>query len=319
MKKAAALVAVLGLLSASLLMGCDILTGGGTDAGAPAPGAPTAPAAPPLYTIPQILVPSAPGTYVEENERAAIDFSNARDGYVMAKFLDDTGKQVRAIITAPDETEYMYRIEPGGGFEVFPLSGGDGEYVVRVFEQVEGTKYALVLTATVEAALEDEFAPFLRPNQYVNFSRESEVVRKAAELTAGAGGFMDRIAAIYDFVTANIEYDFELAETVQAGYLPDLDLVLQRGMGICFDYAALMTAMLRSQGIPTKLVIGYAGEAYHAWISVFSKETGWLDDLVFFDGENWRFMDPTFAATGDAGAFAEFVGSGTNYRAKFLY
>jgi len=314
-KKAAALIAALGLLSTSLLLGCDALGGG---AGAEAPGA-AAPAAPPSYVIPQILVPTAPGAAVEENEKAAVDFSNARDGYVMARFHEDTGKQIRAIITIPDGTEYTYRIDPGGGFEVFPLSGGNGEYMVRVFEQVEGTKYALVLSVTVEVALADEFAPFLRPNQFVNFSRESEVVRKAAELTAGADSLMGKIAAVYGFVIDNIEYDFELAESVQSGYLPDLDLVLRRGMGICFDYAALMAAMLRSQGIPTKLVIGYAGEAYHAWISVFSEEGGWIDDLIFFDGKSWKLMDPTFAATGDAEAIAEFVGTGTNYQAKFLY
>ena len=47
--------------------------------------------------------------------------------------------------------------------------------------------------------------------------------------------------------------------------------------GICFDYAALMTAMLRSQGIPTKLEIGYSGEVYHAWISTYIDEIGWVD------------------------------------------
>ena len=34
-----------------------------------------------------------------------------------------------------------------------------------------------------------------------------------------------------------------------------------------------MTGMLRSQGIPSKLVVGYAGTAYHAWISVWTEET----------------------------------------------
>jgi len=318
-KKAAALIAVLGLLSTTLLTGCDTPAGGGSGPGAPPADGPGASAAPPEYVIPQILVPSAPGDAVEENEKAVIDFSNAQDGYVMAKYRDRTEKQIRAIITIPDETEYMYRLVPGGGFEVFPLSGGDGEYTVRVFEQVEGTKYALVLTATIGVALLDEFAPFLRPNQYVDFNRDSEVVRKAAELTAGADSLMEKIAAVYDYVIDNIDYDFALAETVQSGYLPELDLVLERGLGICFDYAAVMTAMLRSQGIPAKLVIGYAGVAYHAWISVFSEETGWIDGLIFFDGENWRFLDPTFAATGDAGAVAEYIGSGTNYQAKFLY
>ena len=56
-----------------------------------------------------------------------------------------------------------------------------------------------------------------------------------------------------------------------------------------------MTSMLRSQGIPTKLQIGYAGKVYHAWISVYLEETGWIDDIIQFDGKHWERMDPTFA------------------------
>jgi len=208
---------------------------------------------------------------------------------------------------------------PGGDYAALPLSGGNGEYLVRVFEQVEGTRYALALPATIDVVMTDEFAPFLRPNQYVDFNRDSEVVRKAAELTGDVHGLMEKIGAIYNFVIDNIVYDKELAETVQSGYLPNVDLVLKRGMGICFDYAAVMAAMLRSQGIPTKLVIGYTGDAYHAWISVYSAETGWIDELIFFDGETWRLMDPTFASSGQTPELMEFIGDGANYHARFFH
>ena len=39
-------------------------------------------------------------------------------------------------------------------------------------------------------------------------------------------------------------------------------------MGICQDLAALAACMLRVQGVPTKLMVGYAGKMYHAWNSV---------------------------------------------------
>jgi transglutaminase-like putative cysteine protease len=107
---------------------------------------------------------------------------------------------------------------------------------------------------------------------------------------------IESVERIFNFVTENIEYDFELAETVRSGYIPDVDLILERGKGICFDYAALMTAMLRSQGIPTKLVIGYVGELRHAWISVHTEEAGWINNIIRFEG-NWRILDPTFAAS----------------------
>ena len=94
----------------------------------------------------------------------------------------------------------------------------------------------------------------------------------------------------------NLKYDTKKAKTVQSGYLPDLDKVLAKKKGICFDYAALMTGMLRSQGVPCKLVVGYAGSAYHAWISVWSEDTA-----------------------KNSASIKKFVGDGSNYSPKYLY
>jgi len=110
---------------------------------------------------------------------------------------------------------------------------------------------------------------------------------------------LEKVETIYNYVTTNIKYDYEKAATVQSGYLPDLDHVLKVKKGICFDYAALMTGMLRSQNIPCKLVVGYANTEYHAWISVYSPETGWVDGVIYFNGVNWQQMDPTFASGGN--------------------
>ena len=89
--------------------------------------------------------------------------------------------------------------------------------------------------------------------------------------------------------------------------------------GICFDYAALMTAMLRSQEIPCKLVVGYAGNVYHAWISVWTAENGWIDGAIFFDGQVWTRMDPTFASSGGRSEEIMNFINGGNYTTKYLY
>ena len=166
--------------------------------------------------------------------------------------------------------------------DTFPLSDGNGTYQVVVYENISGTKYATVLSQSISVTLKDQFAPFLRPNQYVDYSAAPNTVAKAAELTAGMTDPLNKVAAIYDFVVKNLTYDKQLAATVQSGYLPVLDSVLAKKTGICFDYAALMTGMLRSRGVPCKLVVGYAGTAYHAWISVYSEETGWVEGVVYF-------------------------------------
>ena len=81
-----------------------------------------------------------------------------------------------------------------------------------------------------------------------------------------------------------------------------------------------MAAMLRSQNVPTKLVVGYSGSIYHAWISVYSEETGWVDGAIYFDGTTWKLMDPTFASSGNQSKqIMEYIGNGANYSAKYFY
>jgi hypothetical protein len=271
--------------------------------------------------IPDVPVALASGIKVAENDKVIIDFSNTTDGYIMIRYLAANALKHKVRITGPSEIQYTYDLTPGD-FEVFPLNDGDGGYEIGIYEQIEGTKYSLVLNAEISVVLSNPFVPFLRPNQFVNYCRDSDVVKKAAELVAGAdsGIFMEKIAAVYHFVVDNIAYDYDLAATVESGYLPDVDEILASRKGICFDYAAIMTAMLRSQGIPTKLVIGYTLDVYHAWISVYSEETGWIDDIIFFDGKEWKLMDPTFDSTGGhSEEVMRYIGDGTNYTAKYQY
>jgi transglutaminase-like putative cysteine protease len=69
-----------------------------------------------------------------------------------------------------------------------------------------------------------------------------------------------------------------------------LDQVIQQRRGVCQDFAHLMIACLRSLRLPARYVSGYlrtvpppgqprlvGADASHAWVSVFSPETGWFD------------------------------------------
>jgi len=260
-------------------------------------------------------VPVASGVTVSRSNNAEIDTSNASDGYVMIRFTQQISASVRAIITDPNGTRRQYHVNTNGTWEVFPLSGGSGAYSIGVFRQVQGNRFSTANSVNINVNLASEFAPFLRPNQFVNFNRDSAVVARANELLSGSPNVVESISRVYNFVVNNIEYDFELARTVQSGYVPNVDAVLRRGRGICFDYAAVMAAMLRSQGIPTQLVVGYVGDVYHAWVSVWSPETGWINDAIWFDGTTWRLMDPTFTSTSRGSQEARnFVGTGSNHR-----
>ena len=269
---------------------------------------------------PQILRPVASGRDVRGNARAEVDVSNMRDGYVMVRYLAGGGTLIKVLITGPGNVRYTYTLRNDGQWEVFPLSDGNGTYTIGVFRNVSGNQFATEFTTNITVTLVDEFAPFLRPNQFVNFNENTLAVREASRIVAGATNNLRKVERIYDFVINNFTYDRVLAETVQSGYVPDLDRVWRARKGICFDYASLMTAMLRSQGVPTRLVIGYVGPVYHAWISVWTAESGWVDDVIFFNGRNWVLMDPTFAAGATSSRqLMDLIGDGRNHSARFFH
>ena len=129
---------------------------------------------------------------------------------------------------------------------------------------------------------------------------------------------VDALQQIYDYVVSNLTYDYEKADTVTTGYLPDVDETLKTGTGICFDYAALTTAMLRSCDIPCKLQIGYAGDIKHAWIDVYIRSKGWVNQAVSFKGDTWTLMDPTFDSNSDdKEAIQDYIGDESNYTVQF--
>ena len=266
------------------------------------------------------LKPVASGTLVQSSGKATIDYSNTKDGYVMVRYTVSTAKKLKVQVTGPSGTTYTYNISAGADWTTFPLSDGNGGYKVTVFENMSGNKYATVLSVSFTAKMTDQFAPFLRPNQYVDYASAPKTVAKASQLAAGKKDELGKVQAVYNFVVTDLTYDKQKAATVQSGYLVSMDAILEKKKGICFDYAAVMAGMLRSQGVPCKLVVGYAGTAYHAWINVYTKEKGWIDAAVYFNGDTWKLMDPTFASSGKRSASVmKYIGDGSHYTAKYLY
>lgn len=261
--------------------------------------------------------PSADGAVTYGNKDTVIDASHTSDGYLMVRY---TGSAQKIKVKIKKDTEYTYNLNTSGQYETFPLTEGSGTYSIQIFEHVVDNKYAVSASQTVSVTLSDEKNPFLYPNQFCNFAPQSAVVAAGDSVTSGIADTLKKVEAIYNYTVNNISYDYQKAATVQSGYLPDADAALARKTGICFDYASVMTAMLRSQDIPTKLIIGYSGDTYHAWVSVYTDEQGWIDNLIYFDGANWRLMDPTFASSGKGNAdVQEYITKPSNYKAKFTY
>jgi transglutaminase-like putative cysteine protease len=268
---------------------------------------------------------------VDENDKAVIDYSkSAETGTVTIKLKKgiDTLSKIR--IQKGDQV-YDYHLKSDGSAEVYPLQMGNGEYSIKVTIEIPGKGYMLALGSTYNHTAKNERSVFLNPSQQINFNKDSKIVKKAAELVKDLKTDLEKAEAIYMYVIDALKYDTDKANKVAKGeipasYVPLVDEIATAGKGICFDYAVVFAAMLRSQGIPAKLVKGYvpntspgapAGSTiYHAWNEFYSKEQGgWYKvNEMKFDGEKFNRIDPTLESSNKGSkAATQFIGNGSNY------
>ena len=210
------------------------------------------------------------------NGKLTVDLTNTSEGYFMAAVSEKSSHRMKMRVSKDGET-LTYDLNTDGDYEVFPLQLGSGKYEISLYENVSGKKYSSAGRITVNVTLTREDGCFLYPNQYVDYDEFTKAVAVANEMCAGKSE-KEIYTLIRKYIIENYAYDFIKSVTVAAGELPDIDGCYDKKMGVCQDLSALMVCMLRSQGIPAKLMIGYADKNYHAWTV-----TSVADKEVFFD------------------------------------
>ena len=245
----------------------------------------------------------------------AIDTSNVDAGYVSVSA--ENAARLKFQVSNGDLT-YNYDLPNDGTPTMYPINMGDGSYLFRIMQNTEGNNYVEFDATTADVSLSSEFAPFLTPNMFCAYTGKSACVAKAQELVGGASNEGEALGAICSYVVKNVTYDVDKAKKLAttAGYAPNPDETLSTGTGICFDYSSLAAAMLRSQGIPTKIITGYVdpGEIYHAWIMAYIDGT-WKTAQFDVKSKTWSRIDTTFAASGGN----SFVGEGMGYTDRYVY
>lgn len=303
LRRAAAMLALLVLLT-----GC----GGNTAAVAASPA--SASSASGSYDAPPFQDAAFHPELAEDYGPVKLDASALEEGVVAVSAQSGSRLKFQIVL---GEMKYNYDLSNDGRAAVFPLNMGDGSYTFRLMEQVGESKYACTWSESREVTMKDDFQPFLRPSQMVDYTADSQCVAKARELAAGCEKDIDAASAIYDYLVDHIRYDDDKAATVQPGYLPSPDETLQTGKGICFDYAALAAAMMRSLGIPCKLITGYVGdEIYHAWNSFYIHDQGWVTVEIKAPANQWKRVDITFAA---GGVDAKKLDDDSRYTTRYIY
>lgn len=207
------------------------------------------------------------------------------EGAVTVVYPNAPQKRLRVLVEKGGERS-AYNLHDGtttgNAVATYPLQRGEGTYLVRIMENTEGNSYREVYRQEVTFKSQQKHGVYLNSIQEINWSTSDPAIQKASQLTAGVSSDREKVRAIYNHVVRNVKYDHDKVNQLNIFYLPNINDTFSTNKGICYDYASLFAAMLRSQGIPTRMVKGYSdavgnGEVYHAWNEVYlAGEDRWV-------------------------------------------
>jgi transglutaminase-like putative cysteine protease len=110
---------------------------------------------------------------------------------------------------------------------------------------------------------------------------------------AGEGTAAERAQRIESHLQRDFEYSLDYVG--RTGKQPLEDFLFTTHRGHCEYFASAMVLLLRTQGIPARLVTGFLGAEYSLWDRAYvvrqSNAHAWVEAWV--GGEGWRTFDPT--------------------------
>ncbi|MBB6216350.1 hypothetical protein HNQ80_002450 [Anaerosolibacter carboniphilus] len=221
------------------------------------------------------------GYAVEKNYPAVFDSSKSRLGIIGVNY--GVGNKKVKLVVEKGQAKYTYNLKGDKKIENFPLQLNDGNYKVSILENVSGSSYKIVAAANIDVKVEDKKNVFLNSIQLIEWNDSMKAIEKAKELTRNLDTDEEKIAAIHGYIVENIRYDYDKARNLNYDYLPVIDTTFATNLGICYDYSSLFAGMLRSVGIPAKLIKGYTKNAqgYHAWNEVYANEKWMIIDTTY--------------------------------------
>ena len=236
-------------------------------------------------------------------------------GLLRICYKSDTNAKLKLQVIKGENT-IVYNLLGDGSIEDFSLQYGSGEYTARIMENIESDEYFAVESKTFDVMLTNPNDVYLNAVQNVDWDYDMIPIQDVRYIVGPSvtDGQRDDLyfscaEDLYQYIIENIGYDHDKVFNLSYDYLPDIQRTYREETGICYDYASLMAAMLRSINVPTKLVKGYANyspNTYHAW------------NEVFLNGE-WIVIDTTRDASLVGAALNVMIKDSADYTKVYEY
>ena len=132
---------------------------------------------------------------------------------------------------------------------------------------------------------------------YLDKAAEGRTIRRLSlAITQGRKGPLEKALAIQNYLRSN--FDYNLSVEGQGSATPLEDFLLRTKEGYCEHFSTAMAMLLRSSGVPARVVTGYQQGEWNELGGYFivrqQDAHSWVE--AYIDGRGWMRFDPTPAA-----------------------
>ena len=123
------------------------------------------------------------------------------------------------------------------------------------------------------------------------------ILKLAEKITAAAPSNYDKAVALEQYLSTHFGYTLEMPRSLPQD--PLANFLFERKRGHCEYFASSMAVMLRSVGVPSRIVTGFRGGEFNdltgQYVVRASDAHSWVE--AYFPGSGWVSFDPTPAAS----------------------
>lgn len=225
-----------------------------------------------------------------DNGYGTVDWSTAANGYIT---FTAKGQTRVFILQGPDDTQALFEVAKGDIIKI-ALVNGTGKYQYAIANITNGGKSYRIQyknSFTVQS-IDAELAPYLVSTPYGDYENAPDATAKAEELWDNSKTQLENIEAIADWV-GDLKYDKSLKQgTIDIYVAPDS--VIENGGGVCNEMSKLLSAMLRSQGVPAYVQTGHSASGNnHAWTMAWVELSTSVKNGVTSSKGAWVLIEAT--------------------------
>lgn len=225
-----------------------------------------------------------------DNSYGTVDWSTAASGYIT---FTAKGQTRVFVLQGPDDTQALFEVAKGNTIKI-ALVDGAGKYQYAIANNTNGGKSYRVQYKNSFAvqSIDAELVPYLVSTPYGDYENAPDATAKAEELWDSKKTQLENIKAIADWV-GDLKYDKSLKQGPLGVYVAP-DSVIENGGGVCNEMSKLLSAMLRSQGVPAYVQTGHdAGGNNHGWVMAWVELGTSVKDGVTSSKGTWVLIEAT--------------------------